>query len=154
MPTPEEYEKGKEIQFTWKDYANKMWKIMIDRHQNVKTFIAVNDYCGDDVTNIKDGEHLNRRFVGGSSSNVFIKPDGAAPSHKTFLSFFTNKQNKERLQEFLRTVFSALDRKHGVQLTHCTRNMCIDLGSVPPSRVAQFESLKLISNLVRALTNP
>ena len=45
------------------------------RHPSVKTFIAINDYYGDDVVNVKDGEHSTRRYLGGDSPNMFIKPE-------------------------------------------------------------------------------
>ena len=105
---------------------------MMGRHPSVKTFIAVNDYYGDDVVNIKDGEHSTRRYLGGNSPNIFIKPETHAPSRRKFLSVFTNKQNKIRLQEFLQTEFSRFAREHGVRLIYCIRDMCQDHGTVPP----------------------
>ena len=43
MPTSEEYDKGNEKQFTWKDYALKIWKINHYRKKmRVKSFIFKN----------------------------------------------------------------------------------------------------------------
>ena len=42
--------------YTWGAYAEKVFKLILQRHSNATNFFIVNDYYGSDVINPKDGE--------------------------------------------------------------------------------------------------
>ena len=55
-PSSAEIEKGDGTVCTWKDYGDKVFEIILTRHPSASMIIAVNDYYGNDVINVKDGE--------------------------------------------------------------------------------------------------
>ena len=98
--------------YIWKDYADKVFNLILSRHPNATTIIAVNDYYGSDVLNTKEGEHKNRckAFAGGYAKNIFPSKDQKFPSKREFADFFHNPSNKIRLQTFLKGHFTSLEQ--------------------------------------------
>ena len=70
--------------YSWKDYADKVFNLILSRHPNATTIIGVNDYYGSDVLNTKEGEHKNccKAFAGGYAKNIFPSKDQKFPSKK------------------------------------------------------------------------
>ena len=66
-PSTADRDKNDGTCYIWKDYADKVFNLILSRHPNATTIIAVNDYYGSDVLNTKEGEHKNRSkaFSGG-----------------------------------------------------------------------------------------
>ena len=93
----------------------------------------VNDYYGEDVVNIKDGEQANRaqKFLGGESQNVYPHASKQFPSINQFKSFFKNKANKRRLQSFLKNELSQFAVKDSRTIIYCTRNECDNISVLP-----------------------
>ena len=62
--------------------------------------IAVNDYYGNDVINVKVDEcqKHSAAYVGGQTKNVFPAKERHFPRIKEFKSFFLNPLNKISLQ--------------------------------------------------------
>jgi hypothetical protein len=135
-PTADDREKENETPYTWRDYANKMFDLILSRHRNAKMFVLVNDYYGRDVINIKDGEHANRaqRFLGGESPNMYPMADKLFPTINQFKTFFQNNANKTRLQEFLKVEFKYRCQENGISILYTTRNRCDNLSAVLPTR--------------------
>ena len=86
--------------FTWGDYATKVFNIVIQRYPNALEYHLINDRYDVELS-IKDAEHQKRNsmFVGGSR-NIFPSSNLAVPPPRKFNSFFGNAGNKIRLQEF------------------------------------------------------
>ena len=55
-PSSAEIEKGDGTVYTWKDYGDKVFEIILTRHPSASMIIAVNDYYGNDVIDVKDKE--------------------------------------------------------------------------------------------------
>ena len=108
-PTGEDREKNDETDFTWSDYAAKMFQLINVRHKKATTIIMVNDPYHLD-SSIKDSEQERRSHMQykGGSKNIFIRAKEKLPSSRGFNDFFKNKSNKIRLQEFLRNEFNLL----------------------------------------------
>ena len=106
MPSIEDKEKGDETKYTWSDYASKIFFTVMNLHSNTKAVIFVNDRY--DVTDsFKKEEHLRRNCMNWSK-NIYMKSNGELPNKISLLTFFTNKSNKIRLQNFLKTKFQKL----------------------------------------------
>ena len=95
-PSSADREKCDGTVYTWKDYGDNVFEIMLTRHPSASIIIAVNDYFGNDVINVKDGERQKRSatFVGGQTKNVFPAKERHFPGIKEFNSFFENPLNK------------------------------------------------------------
>ena len=103
--------------FLKREYGKKIFDVILNHHSTARTLILVNDPY--DVANsIKDGEHTRRQshaYVHGSA-DVFIRPLEKLPNAKHLSRFFTNKSNKMRLQDFLKTEFRRLSE-------NCTKDI-------------------------------
>ena len=101
MPSAEDKEKGDEKKYTRSDYASKIFFTVMNRHSNAKAVIFVNDPY-DTTDSIRGEEHLRRNCINWSK-NIYIKSNDELPNKTNLLTFFTNKSNKIRLQNFLKT---------------------------------------------------
>jgi hypothetical protein len=131
-PSTEDREKPDGTDYTWKDYALKVFELVIKRHQSAVTIIFVNDPYDLEVS-IKDSEHERRasdvRYTCGSK-NIFMKRDDKFPTSKEFQNLFTNSQNKIRLQLFLKEEFVILAQEHkNIRFIYSLRRNCWDLSS-------------------------
>ena len=128
-PSCEDREKQDGKKFTWGDYANKAFNLVLVRHPKSSKIIFVNDPYDLDVS-IKDTEHLRRTglsFVGGTR-NVFMKRDDELPTSKHFSNMFKNPGNKIRLQQFLKTEFKTFSLQHPEKsFIYSVRDRCWDL---------------------------
>ena len=106
FPSAEDREKNDESHFTWRDYASKIFTTITGRHTNADVIIFVNDPY-DLTESLKSEEHENRKsnFYIHGSRNVHIKPMDKLPNKTNLASFFANKSNKMRLQEYLKNEF-------------------------------------------------
>jgi hypothetical protein len=139
-PNTDDRNKGDGTVFSWHDYALKMYEIMKNRHTKAETLIMVNDYYGDDVVNVKDGEHSRRanKYFGGESPNVFPVSAGKLPGSSDFNAFFKNKGNKRRLQIFLKEEFTRMAQKDNITVVYCTRGESYDISKSPIEPTPQF----------------
>ena len=89
-PSSADREKGDRAIYTWKDYGDKVSEIILTRHPSASMIIAVNDYYGNDVINVKDKERQKRSaaYVRGQTENVLPAKEGYFPGIKEFNSFF------------------------------------------------------------------
>ena len=117
--------------FSWHDYAMKIYEVIRKRHHNAETIILVNDYYGDDVNNIKDGEHACRAKYGGESPNIFPASSAKLPGPNAFNAYFKNKGNKRRLQYFLKTEFMKKAQEDDATMIYCTRGESLDISKSP-----------------------
>ena len=87
--------------FTWGNYATKIFNIILQHHPNAIEYHLVNDRY-DVKLSIKDAEHQKRNsmFLEGSR-NIFPSSNLAVPPRRNFNNFFGNAENKIRLQDFL-----------------------------------------------------
>ena len=102
-------EKDDGIVYTWKNYGDKVFETILRRHPSASIIIAVNDYYGNDVINLKDGERQKccAAHAGSQTKNVFPAKEKHFPGTKEFNSFiFKNPPNKIRLQAFLKSHFA------------------------------------------------
>ena len=76
--------------YTWKDYGDKVFEIILARHPSPSMIIAVNDYYGNDVINVKERKRQKRSavYVGGQTNNVYPARERHFLSIKEFSSFF------------------------------------------------------------------
>ena len=137
-PTAEDRQKDDETVFTWRDYSKKIFNLITQRHSDAETIVLVNDPYDLEYT-VKDCEHDRRanQYERGSK-NVFIKPNNALPSSREFNEFFKNKDNKIRLQQFLKTEFSIFfSLVDGKTLLYSVQGNCTNLRS--NQRLEEFE---------------
>ena len=80
--------------------------------------------------NIKDSEHEHRSKYMGGTKNVFIRPNDKLPNSQELNSFFKNKNNKMRLQQFLQNEFMefAMSQTKTINV-YSVQSNCIDLKS-------------------------
>ena len=106
-PSPEDREKDVETHFTWLNYANKLFSLVMAQHPKASEIIFVNDPYDLEIS-IKDSEHERRTggasYTGGAR-NIFIKRNNKLPSPNEFKTMFKNSGNKIRLQQFLKKEF-------------------------------------------------
>ena len=63
-------EKGDETVYIWKDYGDKFFQIIFTtKHPSISMIIALNDYYGSDVINVKDGDRQKcpAPYIGGQT---------------------------------------------------------------------------------------
>ena len=144
-PKKDEYMKTDGSKLNWEDYAERIFDTIISRHPNAKSFIIVNDYYGSDVINPKDGERSTRgkKFVGGNSPNVYPASKKELPSFRLLSDFFKSNANKERLQIFLRDEFTKRCIKRNINMTYCTRTLCLDISASPTKFVPLYRNEKI-----------
>ena len=128
IPSREERELQDGDKYTWNDYARKLFWMAVNRHPGAFQLHLVNDRY-DIHDSIKDSEHQRRSavYVGGSR-NVFIKPEAPLPSTNDLGNFFTNPQNKVRLQEFLFLQFKVFaEQLENQKMIYTLKDKCFDL---------------------------
>eukprot|EP00794_Sanderia_malayensis_P000931 gene931-241_t len=85
-PTTEDREKNDGTYYTWNDYADRVFSLVLSRHRNASETIFVNDPYDLEMS-IKDSEHDCRAgaysHVGGTR-NVFIRMEDRLPPSKEF----------------------------------------------------------------------
>ena len=72
----------------------------MNRHLNTKTVIFINNPY-DVIDLAKAEEHVGRNCIYGSK-NVYIKAIDELPNKTNLLTFFSNKSNKIKLQNYLK----------------------------------------------------
>ena len=144
-PCTEEYVKSDGSKLTWSDYAERIFNAVLSRHNNAKCFFIVNDYYGSDVIHPKDGERTLRgkKFVGGSTPNVYPASSKELPSVRLLKDFFKTNSNKERFQTYLREEFNKLCKERHVSMIYCTRNISIDISTAPSSQIPIYRNSKI-----------
>ena len=86
--------------FTWKNYATKIFNIFLQRHPDAVEYHLVNDRYDVELS-IKHAEHQKRNsvFLEGSR-NIFPSSNLAVAPARNFNSFCGNAKKKMRLQDF------------------------------------------------------
>ena len=126
MPTTEDRERGDKTKYTWADYANNIFFTIMNRHLNAKTVIFVNDPY-DVIDSVKAEEQVRRNCIYGSK-NVYIKAIDELLNKTNLSTFFSNKSNKVRLQNYLKVEFQKLSRSFpGKELIYSIQQNCEDL---------------------------
>ena len=153
IPTSEDREKGDETNFTWYDYAQKMFSCILHRHSNASSVVFVNDPY-DVQDSIKAEEHANRSYVHGSK-NVFIEPSDDLPNKSNMSKFFANKSNKIRLQNFLEKVFRNLSASYpGKDFIYSVQRNCRNLRNgedLPSYKCSHQEADTIIFFIIHTL---
>ena len=116
MLTVEDKEKGDETKYTWEDYVNKIFFTIMNRHLNAKTVIFVNNPY-DVIDSEKAEEQVRKNCIYGSK-NVYIKATDELPNKTNLLTFFSNKSNKIRLQNYLKVEFQLSQSFPGNELIY------------------------------------
>ena len=130
-PSASDREKITGSPYAWKNYADKVFDLIMSRHPNATTILAVNDYYDSDVINTKDGEHQKRSqaFLGGQMKNVFPASDRKFPPKKEFKDFFRNPLIKVWLQSYLKSYFSFQCRTLSKRFIYQGKDICDDISS-------------------------
>ena len=98
----------------------------MNRHLNAKTVIFVNDPY-DVIDSVKTEEHVRRNCIY-ESKNVYIKPIDELPNKTNLSTFFSNKSNKIRLQNYLKVEFQKLSQSFpGKELIYSIQRNCEEL---------------------------
>ena len=98
----------------------------MSRHLNAKTVIFVNDPY-DVIDSVKAEEHVRRNCIYGSK-NVYIKAIDELPNKTNLSTFFSNKSNKIRLQNYLKVEFQKLSQSFPrKELIYSIQQSCEDL---------------------------
>ena len=131
-PSPEDREKDDETHFTWLDYANKLFSLVMARHPKSSEIIYVNDPYDLEIS-VKDNEHEQRTggaaYTGGAR-NTFIKRNNKLPSPNELKTMFKTSGNKIRLQQFLKKEFRLLARQcPTIQFVYSLRSNCWHLSA-------------------------
>jgi hypothetical protein len=132
-PTSENRERNDASVYTWSDWAQKMFLMILSRQTEAKTIVCVNDPYNDSL-NIKDSEHVKRSkqvlpFLGGARN---VRPDrDKFPTATEFQLMFQSKENKHRIQAYLKKEFASLSSRHGVKCIYSVGNCCEDLSVTP-----------------------
>ena len=119
-PSAEEREKRDETDYSWRDYAEKIFNTIIGRHKTAGVIVMVNDPY--DVNEWIKGSEQSRRSVQvdkkfkHGSKNIFWRSADKLPSAGDLSRFCTNKNNKMRLQKFLAAEFQRLAQNHDVEM--------------------------------------
>ena len=93
---------------------------------NAKTVIFVNDPY-DVIDSVKAEEHVRRNCIYGSK-NGYIKAIDEIPNKTNLSTFFSNKSNKIRLQNYLKVEFHKFSQSFpGKELIYSIQRNCEDL---------------------------
>lgn len=108
-PTPEDREtKTRDgSKYCWKDYLEKICKIIFSRHANASPYIILINDKYDLPFSIKDDEHDRRAAKHAHIPNVFPKPTDTFPGAAEFNQLMVRSGNKIRLQKLLREQLKA-----------------------------------------------
>ena len=146
--TSADREKSDGIVYTWKDYGDKVFEIILTRYPSASMIIAVNDYYENDVINVKDGQcqKCSAAYVGGQTKNVFAAKERHFLGIKEFNSFFQNPLNKIRLLAFLKSHFTLKCKQLDIRFLYYERNKCQNIfSSLLKSLVEKFRNQMLLS---------
>ena len=110
-PSLEDRERSDGTSFTWRDYASKVFDVILSRHRHASQILLVNDRC-DMAFSIKDSERNLRSTNPNETKNVFIRASYRFPSARSFQDFLCNPANKQCLQAFLQEEFSLVCREY------------------------------------------
>ena len=136
-PSLEDRQRSDGTSFTWRDYASKMFSLILKRHQHATQIVLVNDRYDLPYT-IKDSERHQRSRTSEGSRNVFIRPLDKFPSQRGFQEFLSKPANKQRLQMFLQSEFTTLCRGFPtIQLVYSMGPICCSLPE--GTRLENFE---------------
>ena len=110
-PLLEDRERSDGTSFTWRDYASKVFDVILNRHRHASQILFVNDRY-DMAFSIKDSERNLRSTNPNGTKNLFIRASDRFPSARSFQDFLCNPANKQRLQAFLQEEFSLVCREY------------------------------------------
>ena len=115
-PTTENKEKADGSLYTWEDYADKVFKLILERHPNAKRLILINDTYKAPYS-IKDSERLIRS---GSKpvKNEFMKPKKNVSTATEFHHLLSKPDEKVRLQKFLETEFEKRTYEFNIEIIY------------------------------------
>ena len=98
----------------------------MNRHLNAKAVIFINNPY-DVIDSVKAEEHVRRKCIYGSK-NVYIKEIDELPNKTNLSTFFYNKSNKIRLQNYPKEEFQKLAQSFpGKELIYSIQRNCEDL---------------------------
>ena len=98
----------------------------MNQHLNAKMVIFVNDPYGV-IDSVKAEEHVRRSYIHGSK-NVYTKAIDELPNKTNLSTFFSNKSNKIRLQNYLKVEFQKLSQSFPrKELIYSIQQNCEDL---------------------------
>ena len=119
-----------ERDFTWGNYATKIFNIFLQHHPNAIEYHLVNDRYDVELS-IKDAEHQKRNsmFLEGSR-NIFPSSNLAVLLARTFNSFFGNAKNKIRLQDFLFKEPTEFAKNHQKTFAYTLKKRCYSINPV------------------------
>lgn len=136
-PTVEDREKADNSRFTWRDYASKLFSLVMARHRQASTVIMVNDRY-DLSFSIKDSERQSRCGSADGIKNVYMHPFDKFPSAKAFQDLLRSSANKSRLQVFLHEEFNRMCQQHpAVQFFYSVGPQCWNMTT--SKRESNFE---------------
>ena len=94
LAAPTTSDREKKDKFTWGDYAEKIFKMIVQRHPHAKEYYLLNDRYDVELP-IKDAEHqkINLLFIGGAENVHPSRNDPVSPLRK-FNAFFVNSANE------------------------------------------------------------
>ena len=113
--------------FTWENYATKIFNIIHQCHLNAIEYHLVNDRYDVELS-VKDAENQKRNamFLEGSR-NIFPSSTLAAPPARNFNSFFGNAKNKIRLQDFLFKQLREIAKNHQKTFVYRLKERCYSI---------------------------
>ena len=113
--------------FTWENYATKIFNIIHQCHLNATEYHLVNDRYDVELS-VKDAENQKRNamFLEGSR-NIFPSSTLAAPPARNFNSFFGNAKNKIRLQDFLFKQLREIAKNHQKTFVYRLKERCYSI---------------------------
>ena len=128
-PTSEDRDikKRSGVEYTWKDYLDKICSLVFARHVDADRIILVNDkYNG---SSIKDDEHDRRASKHINLPNVYPKGDDKFPSPAQFNKVLLKSENKVRLQKLLKDrMRERVDEIRG-ELIYCETEVATNLNT-------------------------
>lgn len=110
-PSSEDCERSDETSFTWRNFASKMFPIIMSRHKHASQVVLNSDFIVLPFT-IKDNERYQLSRDSVESISIFIIDSDKLQSTTGFQDFLCKPSNKEMLQNFLLNVFPMLCRKY------------------------------------------
>ena len=136
-PTVEDREKADNFSFTWREYASKLFSLIMARHAQACTIIMVNDRY-DLPFSIKDSKRQSRCGSTDGIKNVYMHSLDKFPSAKAFQDLLRSPANKSRLQAFLHEEFNSMCRVYpAVQFFYSVGPKCWNLAT--SNRISKYE---------------
>ena len=126
---------------------------IMNRHLNAKTVIFINNPFGV-IDSVKAEEHVRRKCIYGSK-NVYIKEIDELPNKTNLSTFFSNKSNKIRLQNYLKVEFQKLSQLFpGKELIYSIQRNCEDLKTginIPSYECYHQEADRILFYIIHAI---